>query len=85
MAWLVRFIGVAEVAGAIGLILPAATRIKPVLTPLAAVGILVIMVLATGFHIYKGEFHALPVTLLLGAMATFVAWGRFRKAPIPAR
>ncbi len=52
---LVRFIGISELLGAIGLILPAATRIKPVLTPLAALGILTIMILAMAFHLSRGE------------------------------
>jgi putative oxidoreductase len=58
---LVRFIGAAELAGALGLILPAATRILPVLTPLAASGLLLIMVLASGFHISRGEISNLPI------------------------
>ncbi|RME22637.1 MAG: DoxX family protein [Deltaproteobacteria bacterium] len=85
LALLVRFIGVSELLGAAGLILPAATRIQPRLTPLAAAGITVIMVLATGFHIVRGEFSALPVTLVLGALAGFVAWGRWKKVPIAPR
>lgn len=82
---LVRFIGLAELAGALGLLLPSLTRIKPALTPLAALGLLVTMVLATGFHVMRGELAALGMPLLLGALAGFVAWGRFRKAPISAR
>jgi putative oxidoreductase len=82
---LVRFIGISELAGAIGLIVPAATRILPWLTPLAALGIAVIMLLATGFHIMRGEIANLPITLILGALAAFVAWGRSRKAPIAPR
>jgi putative oxidoreductase len=82
---LLRFIGVAEFAGGLGLILPAATRIRPVLTPLAALGLATIMVLAFVFHILRGELEALPVNLVLGGLAAFVAWGRLRKAPIPPR
>src|SRR5712692_6106627 len=71
MAWvgsvpsgLVRFIGVCELAGAVGLILPTATRIKPSLTSLAATGLLAIMALAVPFHISRGETKliAAPVT-----------------------
>ena len=54
-AWLARFIGFAELAGAAGLILPAATRIKPWLTPLAAAGLAVVMLLAAAFHVTRGE------------------------------
>jgi len=78
---LVRFIGAAELAGALGLILPAATRILPVLTPLAASGLLLIMVLAAGFHISRGEISNLPVNAVLGSLAAFIAWGRFNKPP----
>jgi hypothetical protein len=92
MAWvsavpegLVRFIGISELAGALGLILPAATRIKPALTPVAACGLIVVMLLAAGFHVSRGEFQALPFNLVLGGLAAFVAWGRFRKAPIQGR
>lgn len=82
---LVRFIGLAELAAALGLILPSVTRIKPVLTPIAAGGLTVIMLLATAFHISRGEIQALPVTLTFAAFAAFVAWGRGKKAPIAAR
>ena len=82
---LVRFIGACEFAAALGLILPAATRIRPGLTALAAVGLVAIMVLALPFHLSRGEFQNLPVNLVLGALALLVAWGRLRKAPIAAR
>jgi putative oxidoreductase len=85
MPSLTRFIGIAELAGAVGLILPAATRIMPKLTPLAALGLTVVMILATIFHISRGEFQALPITLILGGLAAFVAWGRYKKAPIAPR
>jgi putative oxidoreductase len=82
---LTRFIGTMEVLGAIGVILPAATRILPGLTPLAAVGFAVIQVLAMGVHISRGEFMVLPMNLVLLALALFVIWGRTRKASISAR
>jgi putative oxidoreductase len=59
-----RFIGLAELCGALGMVLPSVTRIRPVLTPLAALGLLIIMVLATGMHIVRGELHAVPVNIL---------------------
>ncbi|HMR84198.1 MAG TPA: DoxX family protein [Niabella sp.] len=77
---MVRFIGISELLGAIGLILPAALRIKPALTPLAAVGIAIIMVLACIYHISNSE-PFMPATVLL-ALAVFVAWGRYKKAPV---
>mgnify|MGYP006195675565 CR=1 FL=1 len=91
MAWVesvgsfVRFIGICELLGGIGMIVPAATRIKPVLTPIAAIGLLIIMVLAAGLHFTRTEFDAIPITLVLGALAAFVAWGRFTKARIHPR
>ncbi|WP_309891103.1 DoxX family protein [Archangium sp.] len=83
---LTRFIGVAEVLGALGMILPAASRIRPGLTPLAALGLFTIMVLASGVHVMKGDIaQAIPVVGSLGALAAFVAWGRWKKAPIAPR
>jgi uncharacterized membrane protein YphA (DoxX/SURF4 family) len=83
--FLIRFIGISELSGALGMLLPSLTRIKPKLTSLAAVGLFTIMVLATGFHLMRGEAKFTPMTLAIGALAAFVAWGRFRKAPISAR
>jgi len=82
---LVRFIGASELAGALGLLLPALTRIKPGLTPLAAAGLATIMLFAAVFHIARGEPEALPFNIGLGALALFVAWGRTRRAPIAPR
>ena len=75
-----------ELAGALGMILPAATRILPWLTPLAALGFAVIQVLAIGTHALLGETaQTLPINLVLLALSLFVAWGRMRKAPILPR
>jgi uncharacterized membrane protein YphA (DoxX/SURF4 family) len=82
---LIRFIGVSELLGGLGIILPAALRIYPKLTILAAYGFSVIMVLATIFHIWRDEFTALPINLVLGLLAIFVGWGRSVKAPIHSR
>jgi uncharacterized membrane protein YphA (DoxX/SURF4 family) len=82
---LTRFIGTMEVLGAIGIILPAATRILPALTPLAALGFSAIQVLAIGLHTTRGEFQVLPLNLVLLALSLFVLWGRLRKAPISPR
>ena len=75
---LIRFIGVVELAGALGVILPAATRIQPRLTPLAAAGLATIMVLAIPFHLMRGEMKEIAINLVLGALGAFVAWGRLR-------
>jgi uncharacterized membrane protein YphA (DoxX/SURF4 family) len=82
---LVRFIGLSELLGAIGLVLPAATRIQPRLTALAAIGLVTVMVLASLFHVSRGEIGALPVNAVLGGLAGFVAWGRAKAAPIAPR
>lgn len=82
---LVRFIGLSEVAGALGLILPAATRIQPRLTPLAALGLSVVMVLASLFHLSRGEVAALPVNLVLLGVSLALAWGRYRLLPVSPR
>jgi hypothetical protein len=81
----VRFIGASELAGALGLLLPSITRILPILTPLAGVGLTTVMVLASAFHASRGELGVLPINFVLGSLAAFVAWGRFRRAPIAAR
>ena len=81
----VRFIGLMEFLGVIGLILPAATRIKPRLTVLAATGLLAIQALAIPFHAVRGEFAPLPFNLIYAALALLVIWGRSRKAPILPR
>ncbi|MBK8622366.1 MAG: DoxX family protein [Saprospiraceae bacterium] len=80
---MVRFIGASELAGALGLILPAVLRIKPILTPIAAAGLAVIMLLAAKEHIEQNESVMANVILFL--LASFVAWGRFTKAPIQAK
>jgi uncharacterized membrane protein YphA (DoxX/SURF4 family) len=73
---LVTFIGIAELAGALGLILPRLTGILPVLTTWAAAGLATIMVLATGFHLMRSEISHAVVTIILLSLATFVVYGR---------
>lgn len=82
---LIRFIGVSELLGGLGLILPSALRILPRLTPLAGALLALVMVLAAGFHASRGEFDALPANAVLGGLALFVAWGRTKAAPIEAK
>jgi uncharacterized membrane protein len=73
----VRLIGVAELAGALGLILPAATGIATVLTPLAATGLAVIMLGAIVVHARRREPQAIAFTAVLLIAAALVVWGRF--------
>ncbi len=79
---LVRFIGISEVLGGIGLILPSLLRIKPVLTVWAAVGLATVMLFAAIFHATRGEFSAIGTNVILSLVALFIAWGRSKKAPI---
>jgi putative oxidoreductase len=82
---LVRFIGVTQLLGAIGLVLPGLTKLKTRLTPLAASGLALTMLLAALFHVARGELFMLPMNAALGALASFVVWGRFWKLPLGAR
>ncbi|MGW0433011.1 DoxX family protein [Micromonospora sp. NPDC003197] len=74
---LVRFIGAVEIAAAFGLILPAVTGIAPILTPLAATGLAVIMVGAIVIHARRKEPQAIVFNAALLIAAVVIAWGRF--------
>lgn len=76
-AWLPRVIGVLEVLGAVGLILPAAVGVAPVLVPLAAVGLALVMAGAMVMHTRRKEYSALVPNVVLLLLAAVVAWGRF--------
>lgn len=82
---LVRFIGIAELAAGLGLLLPSLLRIKPILTPLAACGLLTIMVFAMVYHGMHAEYGAIGTNLIIALIAAFIAWGRFKRAPIAAK
>jgi uncharacterized membrane protein YphA (DoxX/SURF4 family) len=82
---LVRFIGVCEVLGALGLILPGLLRIRPGLTPLAAAGLVIIMMGATVISFAEDAVAAALFPLVVGLLAAFVAYGRWRLAPHPGR
>jgi len=79
------FLGVAEIAAAIGLTLPGLTRVMPFLVSWAAVGIMIVMISATGYHIVRGEYGPAATTFVLLIMATFVAYQRSRALPIAPR
>jgi hypothetical protein len=76
-----RFIGVAEVFGAIGLILPGLLRIRPRLTSLAAAGLVIIMIGATVLTLAGGDVGLVLIPLVVGLLSAFVAYGRWRLAP----
>jgi len=74
----VRFVGVSELLGALGLILPLVTGILPWLTPLAAIGLIIIQLLAIFTeHLPKKEYNVIPVNVVLLALAVFVVFGRW--------
>lgn len=73
----VKLVGIVELAGALGLILPAATGIATVLTPLAATGLAITMVAAAVIHVRRGENSTIVVNVVLFVLAAFVAVMRF--------
>lgn len=76
-----RFIGVAEILAALGLILPWLSGILPSLTLLAAVGLIIVMIGAVIFHIARREYPNIVLNLVLLVLAAFVAYGRFVAQP----
>jgi hypothetical protein len=76
-----RFIGVAEMLGAIGLILPGLLHIRPGLTPLAAAGLVIVMIGATALGVSVGDVAMTLIPLGVGLLLAFVAYGRWRLAP----
>ncbi|GAB4037445.1 DoxX family protein [Spirosoma jeollabukense] len=81
----VKLTGLIDLVGAIGLILPSLLRIKPQLTPIAAIGVIALMLCASIFHIARGEAAQIGANIVFAGMAAFIAWGRFTKAPIIER
>ena len=80
-----RFISVAELLGGIGLILPGLLRIRPSLTPLAAAGLVIVMIGATVLTLEKGDVALALAPLAVGLLLAFVAYGRWRLVPLKAR
>jgi hypothetical protein len=83
--WFQLFLGVAEILAAVGLTLPGVTRIQPWLVSCAAAGIMIVMICATVFHLMRGEVSSAISTVVLLAVATFIAYMRWRVAPIQPR
>ncbi|MBX3002534.1 MAG: DoxX family protein [Anaerolineales bacterium] len=84
MAWLaavpkplMTFIGLAEIAGGLGLLLPMPTGIAPWLTPLAAALLAVVMLAAIVFHLRRKEYPNIGINVVLLLLAALVAWGRW--------
>jgi hypothetical protein len=83
--WFQLFLGIAEILATVGLTLPGVTRIQPWLVSCAAAGLMIVMISATVFHLMRGEVSSAIITVVLLAVATFVAYMRWRVAPIPPR
>lgn len=81
-AWFVRFVGACEVAGAVGLILPAATSILPRLTVAAGAGLVVLMASASVYHVTRHEYRGAIATFGVCLVALFVTYGRWVLAPV---
>ena len=80
--WFRRFIGISELAAAVGLIVPAILHIFTWLTPLAAAGLVVVTLSAATYHTRRQEFVMVPVTVVLAVLAGFVAYARFVASPL---
>jgi len=74
---LVLGIGIGEVLGSVGIVLPMATGILPWLTPLAAMGLAINVLMATGFHVREDERLKATATTLWAAIAGIIAIGRW--------
>jgi uncharacterized membrane protein YphA (DoxX/SURF4 family) len=79
---LVAFIGAAEILGGLGLVLPAVTGILPWLTPLAGLGLVLVMLLASAFHATRREYSGIATNVVLLLLAAFVAYGRWFIQPL---
>jgi uncharacterized membrane protein YphA (DoxX/SURF4 family) len=83
--WFIQFIGVVEVLGGLGLLLPALLRIRPSLTPLAAAGLVIVMIGAVVVTIMGPGIRAAIVPFVIGVLLVFVAYGRWNLKPITGR
>lgn len=80
--WLI-VIGISEMLGGIGLLIPSLLNIYPRISAFAAIGLLTIMALAAGYHLIHAEYSALPINILFGSLSYFIAWGRLQAVPLP--
>jgi uncharacterized membrane protein YphA (DoxX/SURF4 family) len=81
--WFIQSIGVVEILGGIGLILPWLTGIRPGLTPLAAAGLVILMIGATVYGVAAGDPVSALMPVVVGILAAFVAYGRWKLTPHP--
>ncbi len=80
--WFIRFIGVCEVLGALGLVLPGVFKTRQYLTPLAAVGLIIIMIGATVTNMMGVGASMALIPLVYALLLGFVAYGRWRLRPL---
>lgn len=92
MAWMYElptflhyFSGTAEILGGLGLILPGLTRIQTRLTPLAALGLVFVMMGAAVWHLTRNEFQPIVMNVILAGIAGFVAYGRWKLSPLKGK
>ena len=83
--WLHVFSGAAEILAGLGLILPGLFKYQTRLVPLAAAGLVLVMIGAIVWHLARGEFQNIFVNLILALLAAFVAYGRWRLSPLQDR
>ncbi|MFM2386393.1 MAG: hypothetical protein RL660_1150 [Bacteroidota bacterium] len=79
---LVKFTGLIDLLGGLGIVLPAALKIRPTLTVFTAYGIAALMILASIFHVSRGETSLIGMNIFFLLLAVFVAWGRSKKVII---
>jgi len=79
---LVKFTGLIDLLGGLGIILPAVLKIQPKLTVFAAYGVIALMIAASVFHVSRGEVSLIGMNIFFLILAAFVAWGRTKKVPI---
>lgn len=79
---LLKFTGIVDLLGGIGIVLPAALKIQPKLTVFAAYGTIALMIAASIFHISRGEASLIGMNIFFLVLAGLIAWGRTKKAPI---
>jgi uncharacterized membrane protein YphA (DoxX/SURF4 family) len=83
--WFLQVTGIFEMLGAIGVILPWLLRIRPGVTPLAAAGLVIVMIGATAYNLAAGDVATALITLVIGLLCAFVAYGRWRLTPPSTR
>jgi uncharacterized membrane protein YphA (DoxX/SURF4 family) len=80
--WFLHFIGVVEILGALGLVLPGIFRVRPGLTPLSAAGLAIVMIGAVVITVMTADVTMALLPLVVGILCAFVAYGRWRLAPL---